>query len=317
MIYRRLVGLAAVVGWLAAGAGNLAVAATNAAPDFQEVYDLLRAHVPGITEDRLKQAAVDGLVAEFPGQVSLLAPGTTAPTNPPTVVAARFDQTVLYLRPSAITATLGPRLQTARQALTTTNPMAGTVLDLRFAGGEAYDAVKTLAAGLEPSPKPLVVLVNSATAGAAELLAAELHEAGALLLGNPTAGRALAMENFPLSNGMELHLATQTMTWHGAAWRALQPDIMVAATLAEERAWLENPLTTEPTGEAVTNRLGPLLDHTSEADLVREKRKDGDGEDSPATPARHDSPQPVWRDQTLARAVDLVKGLAVVRGNRP
>jgi hypothetical protein len=53
------------------------------------------------------------------------------------------------------------------------------------------------------------------------------------------------------------------------------------------------------------------VDHTTEADLVRAKIKDGDQDENSAPQL---APQPqVIRDPVLARAVDLIKGLAVVR----
>jgi hypothetical protein len=52
---------------------------------------------------------------------------------------------------------------------------------------------------------------------------------------------------------------------------------------------------------------------TSEAQLVRERSKDGDADDNFAPTLRAAPPQPVIRDPALARAVDLIEGLAVVR----
>jgi hypothetical protein len=84
----------------------------------------------------------------------------------------------------------------------------------------------------------------------------------------------------------------------------------------------------------------PFVDRISEADLVREKKKDGklvnfppppgparsptrknsddSNNDEDSVPSRAAEPQrPVLRDPVLARAVDLVKGLAVMHGSRP
>ena len=64
---------------------------------------------------------------------------------------------------------------------------------------------------------------------------------------------------------------------------------------------------------AATNDLLPFVDHLSEADLVRQKVKDGEDDEDAEPAERPTPPKPVIRDPVLARAVDLLKGLAVVR----
>jgi len=121
----------------------------------------------------------------------------------------------------------------------------------------------------------------------------------------------------------------------------VQPDIAVTVTAGDERALFDNPYRTIVTGNtnsspASTNFL-PYVDHTSEADLVRQRQKDGklikmpmsredlmreksdgSGDDEESSPARAAEPQkPVIRDPVLARAVDLVKGVAIIRESRP
>lgn len=56
--------------------------------------------------------------------------------------------------------------------------------------------------------KPLRVLVDGTTARGGEALASALQEAGALLVGQPTAGTAARVEEFPLSDGGRLRIAT-------------------------------------------------------------------------------------------------------------
>jgi hypothetical protein len=100
----------------------------------------------------------------------------------------------------------------------------------------------------------------------------------------------------------------------------VQPDIAVKVSLDDERAYLENPYADLAQGvtnsSEATNNLSPFIDHTSEADLVRAKIKDGgQNEDSP--PPRPAEPQkPFIHDPVLARAVDLIKGLEIVRQSR-
>ena len=110
--------------------------------------------------------------------------------------------------------------------------------------------------------------------------------------------------------------------------RGVKPDIEVTVDAEEERTHLADPFKElESTGVATatasgtnlvangtntTRRRGP-----SEADLVRARREGAsleftqflaDGSAEGATPEK-----PVVRDPVLARALDLIKGLAVMR----
>jgi hypothetical protein len=180
-----------------------------------------------------------------------------------------------------------------------------------------------------------------------------LHHAGAgLIIGNPTAGEAATFKEFPLRNGERLRIAmTPVKSGNGPAVPSggLQPDIAVTVSADDERAFWENPYAspaqTNNRPGAATNNLLPFVDHTSEADLVLQKRHEGktigtfeshtrdmdlpgpgiirrSGDDNAgdenSAPARAAEPQkPVIRDPVLARAVDLIKGLAVVHQSHP
>jgi hypothetical protein len=135
---------------------------------------------------------------------------------------------------------------------------------------------------------PLAILINAETRGTAVNLASDLREAHAgLIFGNPT--------------------------------KNLQPDISVSVNAGAEKDFLENPFgilaQNETNSSATTNNFLPFVDHTSEADLVREKIKDGD-EDEDSAPRPAEPQKPFIRDPVLVRAVDLIKALAVVRQSR-
>jgi hypothetical protein len=344
-----------LTGWLAASC-SLQADTTNPAPDFREVYDLLRTNLPGATDGTLNRAAVAGLVSQFPGKVALVggpmdgaagSQGATALTK-----SAVIENNVAYLRVSRVTASLAGELGAAGRALTATNPVAGVVLDLRFASGDDYGAAQAAAKLLagkktaRPFAGPLVVLMNGGTRGAAEALVATLREAGAgLSIGSPTAGAAMTFKEFVLKDGERLLIATTPVKVEGKAVPAggLKPDIAVVVNADDERAFWEDPYGTLAPGtntfKMATNGFLSFVDHTSEADLVREKRKDGklimpappgpvsrptqrnsddgDSDDDAASAPAIELQKPVLRDPVLARAVDLVKGLAVVRESRP
>jgi hypothetical protein len=87
----------------------------------------------------------------------------------------------------------------------------------------------------------------------------------------------------------------------------------------EEAIFLKDPYallaTNNPAEDESTTNFVPYIDHTSEADLVREKIKDGD-EDENTAPTRAVPSKPVIRDPALARAVDFLKALAILQPAR-
>src|SRR5258708_27026471 len=76
-------------------------AETNAAPDFKEVYDLVRAHVPGLSEADFNRKAVEALVSALSPKVSLAGAEDTNGTSGETPLLGKvtlFDGSIAYLR---------------------------------------------------------------------------------------------------------------------------------------------------------------------------------------------------------------------------
>jgi len=201
-----------------------------------------------------------------------------------------LESNVMYLRVSHVAAGLADEIGAANSALPATNKVAGTVLDLRFADGNDA-AVATATANLMAAGKlPLAILVNDQTRGAAVTLATALREARAGLI-------------------------------FGTAPAAVKPDISVEENPADEKKLFDNPYAAPATNEVAalpgTNNFLPWVDHTSEADLVRAKIKDGDEFENPPPPHAARPQKPVIRDPVLARAADFIRGLAIVREFHP
>ncbi len=331
---------------LLAASGSLHAEATATAPDFKQVYELLRANLPNATDAELNSAAVAGLLQQLHGRATLVG-GTTETTlsagAAEPVTSAVLESNVAYLRVGEVESGLADKMNAVYRALATTNQVAGVALDLRFADGNDYAAAIAVAdlftakkttllewgKGVEASPPagglipgPLVVLVNGETGGAAEALAAALREADAgLIIGSPTAGLAMMTRDFPLKNGERLRIAMNPVKLgNGVAISHVSPDIAVTVSPNDERAYLQNPYTTlapnniPPT--IATNDFLPFVDHTSEADLVQQKLKDGDDEGASVPAHGKAQAKPVIQDPVLARAVDLIKGLAIVHESR-
>lgn len=229
----------------------------------------------------------------------------------------------------------------------------GVVLDLRFAGGTDFAAAAAAADCFLNADQPLLecggvmarstrkdnaitvplaALINAQTSEAAEGLAAVLRQTGAgLLLGTESSGRASVFKNFPLTGGGQLRIAVgKIMLGDGAVFSgAIKPDIVVKTNPEEERAYWEQPYQVPgQTGIASggTNLTASLpstndsaFPRLSEAELVREQREGADLEAAFAAP-NHSQADPnlkTVRDPALARALDLLKGLAVVQKGHP
>jgi hypothetical protein len=246
-----------------------------------------------------KQLYFRGFVAQFNGTMTrrfykwfvlptafFLSAQISARADDALAKSAILENDTLYLRVGEVGKNLPEEIQSAQNALAATNKIAGTVLDLRFAGGDDLDSEKTTENLFASQKLPLAILINAETRGAAIELAKDLRKAKAGLI-------------------------------FGEAAKDLQPDISVSVKADDEKKFLENPfgtLTQNETNSATsTNSFLSFVDHTTEADLVREKIKDGDQDENSAQTPATEPQKPFIRDPVLARAVDLIKGLAVVR----
>jgi len=173
--------------------------------------------------------------------------------------------------------------------------------------------------------------VNRQTAGAAEALAAALRQTGAgLILGGRTAGQAMVAQDFPLKNGDRLRIATgaiQLGDGSALSERGLKPDIAVEVSPEDERAYYADAFKAmEKTNllasgslsftnlTSGTNRLA-RRPRFNEAELVRERREGVSEADLTALRVREPE-KPTVQDPALARALDLLRGLALVRQSR-
>ena len=322
-------------------------------PDFKEVYDLIREHLPGISQAQLDRTAVTALVKALSPRVNLISGEPEAASSGPLQGKPRvFDGEIAYLRVGKVEHGLAEAVRENWDMLAATNKLKGLVLDLRYAGGGDYAAAAAAADlflskerpllnwgnGVVKSKEktnalewPVVALVNEKTSKAAEALAAVLRETGAgLVLGSRSAGMAMMAEEFPLKNGQRLRIGTAPIqVGEGTALTAegVKPDITVAVNPEEERAYYADPFRLQSSATTLAGSEQSLADsgngtnrarrtRLTESELVRE-RKEGISLDDEAPPRRERGPEkPLVRDPALARALDLLKGLAVVRPAR-
>jgi C-terminal processing protease CtpA/Prc len=326
-----------------------AVETQNGQPTFAEVYDLLRQQLQGVTEADLNRTAAHALVSALAPRVQWVSNDVTTAQNPLVINSNVFDGQIGYLRIGRVSDGLPGEVSALWRGLAHGGKLKGLVLDLRYASGDSYPAAAAVADlflkkehplldwgnGLVRSKAkpecigvPVAVLLNKGTAAGAEALAAALRESGAgLLLGGRTAGQAMVMQEFTLAGGQRLRIARAPVRLgDGAALSAdgLQPDIAVEVDPQDERAYYADAYAVLPnkglfssgalsaTNQAAVMSRNARRTRLNEAELLRERREGTEGPETGA-PRESEADKPVVRDPVLARALDLLKGLAVVR----
>jgi len=238
--------------------------------------------------------------------------------------------------------------------------VTGYVLDLRFADGTNFAAAAAVASRFLPAgvelftlkssasapqsyqtteapqslakelaKQPLLLLVNAQTRGGAEVVVGALRtQDRGIVIGGPTAGLPVAWQDYPLSDGRVLRLATAKVVFPKGSEifpTGMLPDILIKIDSKTEREAVFNVAT----NVTLTVSLQPqLTKHLySEATLV--KVFHGEGIEPPALtltntdtaatnaltlagapPTAEPAAAPA-RDVVLQRAVDVLKGIRV------
>jgi len=318
--------------------------------EFKEVYDLIKEHAGGITSEELDQAAMKGLLWALKPRVLLITNDSrkTDVAISPVIRSNLFDGDIAYVRIGRVDSNLAQDVRAACDANKGTNGPKGVVLDLRYAGGDDYAAAAATVDLFVKKEQPLLnwgngvvrskakndaiavpvaVLINHDTKAAAEALAAAIRQTGTgLLLGSKTAGEAMVARDYPLRNGGRLRIATARIEVGDSAVisaEGVKPDIDVEVPTEEEQMYYADAFRSLPSTELSANTSLSLTNQGSgtnraarrrfnEAELVRE-RKEGTSFDLDTAEQSNEPERPVVHDPALARALDLLKGLAVVR----
>ena len=352
----RITFIAAILSLnLGAAASASAQAADKVAtPDFKEVQQVIRENLSGATDESVNRASVEGLLLALKGRASLVT--NTGPLTATTNLTPRlarksvFDGSIGYVRIARVEAGLASSLASAVQELASSNKLSGVVLDLRFAGGDDYTAAADVVdlflskdvpllnagAGLISSKEktnaihlPVVALLNGETMAAAEATAAALRQTGAgLLIGTCTAGRAGVTRDFNLSTGQILRVVIAPVQLGDAKAipaTGVAPDIEVTVKRDDELAFFDDPYGavsivqgSGPRGSKTNNTALSAIKRVrvTEADLVRERQGDNESAPRPVAVRAAEPSAPGVRDPVLLRAIDLLKGLSVVRRGR-
>jgi hypothetical protein len=308
------------------------------AEDLDEVTSLLRDHYltpNSLSEAELKRATIQGLLDRLGSGASLV----QAPVAPATASPFRsevLDQRIGYLRLGAVNPENIGRLETALDDFAAKS-LAAVVLDLRATPpGSDYEQAAEVCRRFTPKGrvlfavrKPrideervltskddpkytglLVVLVDSDSAGSAEVIAAVLrNNAQAMIIGQQTKGEAVEFADLPLPSGKTLRAAVAEITLPATAPvfpGGLSPDLKVDVSQETTNAVLAAELE-KGVGELVfeTERV-----KMNEAALVAGVNPEFEAFQA-AQAAKAAKGKAPLRDVVLQRAVDFVTTLGL------
>ena len=332
------------------GAAMIYSAHADAPVKFDEVFSLVRSNLTDVAEADLNKAAAMGFIEKLGGKVELTDPTSTNSTQPLIAKTNVFDGAFAYVRLSRVARGVGEQID---DAIKTHRKIKGVVLDLRFAKGDDYNAATEAANAFIDGDQvllkwgdqtgktkansgaikyPLVVLVNRQTSGASEALAGALSiSQAALIVGNRTAGQAMAFADFPLSSGQHLKIARSRVELGNGKTigsEGLAPDLLVEADEKNERSWLDDPYRVinrpgspagpQPFLTSVTNRFGRRMNGAEvgrrhREEVEQEEHPDAPPTNSPARPAGPIAEDRVVQDPALVRALDFLKGITATK----
>ena len=309
--------------------------------DLQAAITLLKSNFvdpDAITDTELNRATVEGLITRLPRGVMLLPGKENVPAVPQN---ALYSEIIAghtgYVRVGSLT---GANLQAMDKALSafTGKKVNALILDLRATGMTSDLALaaefakrfcprgkmiftlrkpagrqdRAFNSDRDPAFRGLVmVLADSETAGAAEAIAAALrfHDK-ALIIGQPTAGRASEYSDLPLPNGKILRLAVAEMIspeGRSLFTDGVKPDLPVEMSPADKRQIFQS------SGD---KGMGPFVyepgrPHMNEAALLAGTNPEVEAAEAAQQRRGRPVEKPPPHDPVLQRALDVITSLEV------
>ena len=322
----------------------LSPAASPALIDTLDAADLARAipliksnyiNPAALSETELQRATVAGLISRLGRGVMLLPTrGAAAISTPTPFYREIIDDHIGYLRPGNVNRAQLLELDTTLRGLPA-KKVETIILDLRGCSESSdYATAAEFAMRFVPKGKLLftlrgpdgkqvrafssnqdpiysgfvVLLVDGETVGATEVLAAVVRSYDkAIVIGEPTAGRAVDYSDLPLPSGKILRVAVAEAILPDHQPRfptGVQPDLPVALPVAEKEQIFE---------QSLTKGMAPFVfeadrPHLNEAALLA-----GTNPEIEAAQQRRarGGDRPTLHDAVLQRAVDLVTSIGV------
>ena len=304
--------------------------------DLQEAIPLLKKNFtdPGaISETQLSRATIEGLMARLgPGVMLLPDKASAEATSPAAFYGEILENHIGYLRPGTFNAA---NLTALDQKLTefATKKVDALVVDLRASSGSDLQVAadfskrfttkgKTLfsvrkqgkqdrifTSDRDPAYQGLIVLLaDGETAGGAEAFASALRFYDkAMIIGQPTASRAVEYSDLPLPSGKILRVAvSEVVAPDGKSLypAGVKPDLPVDMSAAEKRQIFQAS-TTKGMSSFIYESERP---HLNEAALLAGTNPELETIDQRRGRAQE---RAMPRDAMLQRALDLVTSLEI------
>lgn len=304
--------------------------------DLQEAVSLLKSNFAepnAISETQMSRATMEGLVARLGPGVMLLPDKASATTEAPAPFFGEIlEHHVGYLRLGTLNAA---SLSALDQKLGEfgTNKVNALVVDLRSSAGNDFGVAAEFAkrftakgktlftirkqgkqdrvfiADRDPIYQGLIVpLADGDTAGGAEALASALRFYDkALIIGQPTAGRAVEYSDLPLPSGKILRVAVaEVVAPDGKSLYpgGVKPDLPVEMSMADKRQIFQASAT-KGMAAAIYETERP---HLNEAALLAGTNPELETIDQRRGRALE---RPMPRDAMLQRALDLITSLEI------
>ena len=309
--------------------------------DLQAFITLLKANFTdpdAITDTELNRATVEGLLVRLPRGLTLSAAKEGAPAGPPNAfyseligghtgyvrlgtlnsanlqgldkalsgfAAKKVNDLIVDLRASSTTSDFALAAEFAKRF----SPKGKPIFTVRKPAGRQD---RVFNSDREPTFRGLVmVLADSDTSGAAEAIAAALRFYNkALVIGQPTAGRAAEYSDLQLPTGKSLRLAVAEMVspeGRSLFPEGVKPDLPVEMSLLEKRQIFQS---------SSEKGMGPFIyetgrPHMSEAALLAGTNPELEAAEAAQQRRGRPPEKPPPHDPVLQRALDVVTSLEV------
>jgi hypothetical protein len=309
--------------------------------DLQALITLLKANFTNpdaISDTELSRATVEGLLVRLPRGITLLAGKEGVPATTPSAfytelingrtayvrlgtlnnanlqaldkalsgfAAKKVNDLIVDLRATSMTSDFALAAEFAKRF----SPKGKPIFTVRKPAGRQD---RVFSSDREPTFRGLImVLADSDTTGAAEAIAAALRFYNkALVIGQPTAGRAAEYSDLPLPNGKNLRLAVAEMVspeGRSLFPEGVKPDLPVEMSLPEKRQIFQ------ASGE---KGMGPFIyetgrPHMSEAALLAGTNPELEAAEAAQQRRGRPPEKAPPHDPVLQRALDVVTSLEV------
>lgn len=309
--------------------------------DLQALITLLKANFTNpdaISDTELSRATVEGLLVRLPRGITLLTGKEGAPTAAPSAFYSELiNGRTGYVRLGTLN---NANLQALDKALSgfAAKKVNDLIIDLRASSTATdFTLAAEFAKRFSPKGKPIftvrkptgrqdrvfgsdreptfrgliMVLADSDTSGAAEAIAAALRLYNrALVIGQPTAGRAAEYSDLPLPNGKALRVAVAEMVspeGRSLFPEGVKPDLPVEMSLSEKRQIFQS---------SSEKGMGPFIyetgrPHMSEAALLAGTNPELEAAEAAQQRRGRPPEKSPPHDPVLQRALDVVTSLEV------